>query len=563
MPNENRRTFLKTAGVAVGAAGLTGAGITLAQQDDDDYGDETSLEGWTAFRGGSTRTAMTADSGPTPYATTDWSMDVGGAMRVGIRSHVVEPVLHDGTLYLAVATDTGTYASDGFVAAYDTETGDELWKHTDLPAPKTPTVGDGTLYFGTNPPGSQASEQKDGLFALDAETGETKWSRGDHVEWEDPVLADGRLYTAYSEYSNESGTVALDPETGETVWENSDASGEVCYGDGTLFVTDGTALHADDGSEKWSIDVSGNEYGALPLQTFSDGLVYGTVPGDTGTEFWIKGWSADDGDDLWEFPVVGGDDIDSYVSRVAVADDTVFCLKYHHPNAPNTLNAEQTLFAQDAGSGAPKWSFNSVAHMFGDPVVADGTVYLGGRYAPESEPDPVPINYKAFVYAIEEDGGMSKWSYVMDSRKTASTPVVDGEKIYVPTFEADSQYASDAESELFVLESCDERPDADYRIGDERRGALVPEACIEASPDPRECDVAAGDEITLDGSCSTDPTGDQLTYDWDMDGDGANDNEHGETVTVTVPGCETLQVSLKVTNADGVSDHETIAISAH
>ncbi|WP_266078853.1 PQQ-binding-like beta-propeller repeat protein [Haladaptatus caseinilyticus] len=457
MSEENRRTFLKTVGVAVGAAGLTGTGVALAQEDDDsDDGDETGDVGsWTSFRGGSARTGATDDDGPAPYATTDWSMDAGGALRVGTRSYVVEPVLHDGTLYLAVATDTGTYASDGFIAAYDPETGDELWKHTDLPAPKTPTVGNGTLYFGIDVPGSQAGRPENTLFALDAETGETKWSRGDHVEWEDPVLVDGHLYTAYSEYSNESGTVALDPETGDTVWETSDVSGEVCYADGTLFVRTGTALNADDGSVKWTQEMAS-------LEAVHDGLVYGTARRDEEPGYRLHAWSASDGTEQWK-QIIPRDPGEYKITNLAIGNGQVFVFT-HDGNPDVSSDDVQKLHAFDAETGAPEWTFESFASMYGDPVVADGTVYLGGRYAPESEPDPVPANYKAFVYAIDADSGESEWSYVLDSRNTASTPVASDGKVYVPTFEGDSQYAEYVDSELFVLEACNERPDADHRI---------------------------------------------------------------------------------------------------
>ncbi|WP_227353511.1 outer membrane protein assembly factor BamB family protein [Haladaptatus salinisoli] len=566
MPSEERRTLLKTVGVAVGATGLSGTGAVLAREnrddedggggDEDDSGGSDGVTGWSMYRGDVGRTGSMDDGGPVPHATTDWSMGVGGAMRVNTRAYIAEPVLADGTLYLAAATATGTYDSDGFVAAYDPETGDELWKQSDVPAPQTPAVSDGALYFATHPPGNTTAVEKGGLYALDADDGTILWSRDDHLEWADPLLADGRLNTAYGRFSSDSGTVALDPETGETVWENSDVDAdEVCYADGTLFARTGTALNASDGSVKWERSLGS-------LEAVRGGLVYGTRLRDAKPGYRVSAWATSDGTERWSQKIDINSDEYS-ITNLAVGNGTVFVqTHYDHPD----LDADdvQTLYAFDAETGEREWTFESLASMYGDPAVADGTVYLGGRYAPESESDPTPADYRAFVYAIDADSGEERWNYVMDRRQDAGTPVVSDGKVYVPTFEADSTYAQDTESALFVLESTDDRPDADHRIANDEPGAQdePPKACIEASPDPRECDVSAGEEITLDGSCSTDSLSSQFVYEWDTDADGEYD-EHGETVVVTVPSCGSLKVTLEISDSNGNSDAESIVISAN
>lgn len=66
--------------------------------------------------------------------------------------------------------------------------------------------------------------------------------------------------------------------------------------------------------------------------------------------------------------------------------------------------------------------------------------------------------------------------------------------------------------------------------------------------------------VELDGSGSTDPDGDDLTYAWDLDGDGAHDDASGVRVTHTFTEPDPVTVSLRVSDPEGESDLDTIAI---
>lgn len=155
-----------------------------------------------------------------PLATTDWSIDLDGKMEY------VEPVVVDGTMFLAVRT-SGYEESDGYVVAYDANTGEQKWRRDDLSRPDNPTVIDGTIYVGTQGSGDDDDESN----ALDAETGETKWKLTGHP-FSTPVIIDGRVYTG-------AGS-AHDTETGDVIWDKPGLSSEVFYGNETLYYDSGT-----------------------------------------------------------------------------------------------------------------------------------------------------------------------------------------------------------------------------------------------------------------------------------------------------------------------------------
>ena len=59
--------------------------------------------------------------------------------------------------------------------------------------------------------------------------------------------------------------------------------------------------------------------------------------------------------------------------------------------------------------------------------------------------------------------------------------------------------------------------------------------------------------VTFDGTASSDPDGDALTYAWDLDGDGAFDDASTETASRTYPTDGNVSVRLQVTDPSGAS----------
>ena len=62
--------------------------------------------------------------------------------------------------------------------------------------------------------------------------------------------------------------------------------------------------------------------------------------------------------------------------------------------------------------------------------------------------------------------------------------------------------------------------------------------------------------MQLNGSGSTDPDGDTLTYSWDTDGNGSFGDATGKTPTVTYTNGGTYQARLLVTDPGGLTAHE-------
>ncbi|MDS0474516.1 PQQ-binding-like beta-propeller repeat protein [Natrinema sp. 1APR25-10V2] len=461
MLDDSRRGFLKTVSVAAGATSVGGIAIAQEATGADQW---EQPHGWTAFREGPQRTGAIAEAGPAPYATTDWTLPLDGTMRTGSQGHVAEPVLADGTLYLAVATETGTYDSTGYVVAYDSTTGDQLWKRTDLPAPRTPAVGDEMLYVATNPP-TISQDGHGGFVALDADTGETGWYRDDHLDWADPLLAAGNLYTSRLARSADDQSVCqLDPSTGETIWKTDTVGGQISYATGTLFVSTGSALDANDGSVQWN--VSAETGGGATVQTVRDGRVFGIERREGENEYVIQSRSTVDGTLRWMYPFVGDED-DEYISRLAVDDERVYFVT-HVGDPTNAGGRSTTITALAAETGTLQWRYETDAYLAGDPTVADGTLYVGGKYGPASSPDPeVPAYYNGLVFAIDAASGEYEWGYVLDSENTAGTPVVVDETVYTATYDPTELEAEYIDATLYALESSTDRPDAAHRPGND------------------------------------------------------------------------------------------------
>jgi PKD repeat protein len=84
-----------------------------------------------------------------------------------------------------------------------------------------------------------------------------------------------------------------------------------------------------------------------------------------------------------------------------------------------------------------------------------------------------------------------------------------------------------------------------------------PTAVVLASPTTGPAPLT----VSFDGSQSSDPNGDPLTYAWDLDGDGAYDDGASAVVTYTYTAAGSHTASLRVTDSQGASGTDEVTIT--
>ena len=435
----SRRSFVSSVGVLVGLAGQGGAWAGAVDRDWSQGDRADSQPGPDRGEG----------AGLTPYPKTAWTKDLPGGMYHG------EPVVNDGTLYLAVTTDNSPSGGEGFVAAYDGKSGRRTWKQGNVPAPEPPAVGEDLLYFAASVP---TLGDSGGLFAVDATSGQPAWRQTAPLQWTDPVVADGTVYAA-----NRNGASAIDATSGETVWSTEDVgglakglgSGSVDRLGSTLVLGDGTALDTADGSVKWSVDAR-----VVGTPTAGTDRVYytrtDTIAGDDSAVT-VESRSPTDGSLVWSYDA---GDRTRWDDAVTVADDTVFLVD---------SNAEgSAVVALDAETGSVAWRTPTRAVLRGTPTATDETVYVGGWYVPEAAAAPG----QAVVYAFDAATGERRWTYQLEGNgletppanpPAANTPVVADGWLYVATSPARAtlDYRYTEYANFFALGPRDTAPDSE------------------------------------------------------------------------------------------------------
>ncbi|MCG8371666.1 MAG: PKD domain-containing protein, partial [Proteobacteria bacterium] len=70
-----------------------------------------------------------------------------------------------------------------------------------------------------------------------------------------------------------------------------------------------------------------------------------------------------------------------------------------------------------------------------------------------------------------------------------------------------------------------------------------------------------GTPVALDGSASSDPNDDIVSYDWDLDNDGAYDDASGASATFAAASSGVFTIGLQVTDADGASNTDAATVT--
>jgi uncharacterized repeat protein (TIGR01451 family) len=103
----------------------------------------------------------------------------------------------------------------------------------------------------------------------------------------------------------------------------------------------------------------------------------------------------------------------------------------------------------------------------------------------------------------------------------------------------------------------------DYRVGTIHRIGYIgannqpPTAVLDANPQSGTAPLT----VSFDGSRSSDPDGDNITYAWDLDGDGAFDDSHSASTSYTYP-AGSYTVKLRVTDSRGASSTASVTINS-
>lgn len=329
----------------------------------------------------------------TETGETEWEADRSDVKRIGTAVAVA-----DGTVF------TGCGRT---IRAFDAETGEQRWKFAPEPPElvSSPAVADGTVVFGC---------ANTGLYALEAATGEKRWVFAGNDAMGAPLIADRTAVVG----SHDGNLYGVDVDGGEKLW--TVGIGEAVTGgpsliDGVVYVGcgDGTVRSfRGDSADTAATEFGSNEHVDAPTvaeqRETNEWPVSGGDPGRTShlegtgpTAAAVYRWEFSTGYKLYEGLATDGD-------RIYVGDENYDAVR-----------------AFDAEDGSECWTADTARPVDTDPVVADGTVYVGCR--------------DSVLYAISAEDGERRWTADVDGRMAA--PVIAGETAYL-----------NAESTLYALE---------------------------------------------------------------------------------------------------------------
>jgi outer membrane protein assembly factor BamB len=262
------------------------------------------------------------------------------------------PTLGKGVVYQAymatVPCTEGKPGSDGFLVAWDADTGRERWRFKTLPIESSPLLRNGTLYVG-------AWDHK--VHAIDARSGRQKWS----------FQADEQVNTSAAYWKG-------------TIFIGSDG--------GTLY-----ALSARSGKLRWSAK-SNARFGSSEFWYATPTVAYGRVYiGNTNGEMYAYG--ARSGRVLWARP------LGSYIyGAAAVYRRKVFVGTY-----------DGSLYALDAATGDTRWRIDAGGAVHAAPTVIDGLVYYAICSSCGSEAQRAVARGPDATYAVRARDGKRVWRF--------------------------------------------------------------------------------------------------------------------------------------------------------
>jgi outer membrane protein assembly factor BamB/dienelactone hydrolase len=308
---------------------------------------------------------------------------------------------------------------DGAMVAYDQATGEERWRHEQIPTASSPAIADGKVFFGNG----------EGVHALDAATGASVWDFTTGLTSDtnfppadvfdsSPAVVDGVLYIGNGPVG---GLYALDAASGNEVWRfdtHGNTTGSPAVADGVVFIgtnpffvprPDPARLYAVDattGTERWHHEFELNIDATISTPAVADGVVYITITSEPYVkhESAMYAFDATTGQEKWHFVV----DSPFFFTSPAVANGMVYL-----PGSE-----DKQLHALDAATGKEVWSFTGDGWLGSSPAVVGDTVFVQGDAPPDG-----------YLYALDAKTGAERWRFVTDG--LLGTPAVVDGTIYV------------------------------------------------------------------------------------------------------------------------------------
>ncbi len=302
------------------------------------------------------------------------------------------PTIGYGRLYMA--------QQKGLFFALDAKTGKVDWrKSLHRCAASSPTIGDGVVYQSymhpvvcqQNQPGANGF-----VVAWDADTGRERWRFKTAPVESSPLLRNGRLYVGSWDHK----VYALNARTGRRIWSfeaDDQVNTSAAYWRRTIYIaSDGGTLYALDartGRLRWSAQshagLSGREF-FYASPTVAYGRVY---IGNTDGTMYVFG--ARSGKLLWARP------LGSYIyGAAAVWRRRVFVGTY-----------DGKFYALDAATGDTIWQIEAPGAVHAAPTVVAGLVYFATCSSCGSEAQRAVKQGPDGTYAVRSSNGRRVWSF--------------------------------------------------------------------------------------------------------------------------------------------------------
>jgi outer membrane protein assembly factor BamB len=350
---------------------------------------------WPMFKHDSHHTGFTPDFGP-PDDSVLWTYDFGTPL-------YSSPIIQDGIVY---------QGGREYMAAFDLDTGECLWKTDQEVVGSTPAIQDTILVAATNK----------GVIAITADTGEILWSH-DLVDvsnqrvfiWEyylsSPVIENDRIFIGAGtnlplrfpepeNYDEFTKILCLDLYSGNLIWERpcmGHVSSSPCVqGDRVYFTSDLVeAADINTGEEIWS-EFSGS-YDSFEFIIVNDLSVLSNSGG-------ILGFDIFSGNIVWKLP-------DAYIGLPATDERTL------------VGNSEESITCVDIQSKSILWETQVSPGKNGpidfprnsSPSIAQKLVYVGGRHG--------------YIYCVGLDNGSIWWEFETGDSVVASPAISDGKMV--------------------------------------------------------------------------------------------------------------------------------------